>query len=511
MASKAIINEAKTFAKDHMPSLKNSIQAEDLLSDEDQKKQFDSAEAKNNLKKQTIPNTEVFQFATSQTVRENVANNKDFSEEEGFFERSESIANNDDLQEVNTETPIYTTETCRQAGDPYTISLTRSLHLDSTYDTENIAVCQGHQLTKKYKRKKQAHTKAKRKRKKILKDTSVTSCDYSIEEKKSKYKYVVTWQWSHIDNATTCDNFQNETRTKLDTFHITNEAWFFDDTTHLEHANSPQCTLIDQTCLDYANRTISGQNIQRQCWKERLYFLCLSDHKNECTYLKKRNCQEMSRKCIEKSPFGCSRWELTFQCISSTKRTTTSNQNDIFGLEEELWETAHVPNNSFAEVSTKLELFNQIRQEIANAQVFDASTIKLFSGEKTQCEKTIASDIIYDCCLSLSGLATQLNLAKCSSDEIKDIHVFCCFPSKLSRVFQEQAKKQLDIGWGSAKHPNCSGINVDDISKLNFSKLDLSEVYEESLRKTEDLDRKLENFQNRLREQLAKQKDSQHV
>lgn len=176
-------------------------------------------------------------------------------------------------------------------------------------------------------------------------------------------------------------------------------------------------------------------------------------------------------------------------------------------------------------------VFEQIKNEISSSQALDATQIAVFSGDDMKCEKSIADDLLYDCCFSLSGLATQLNLAHCSSDELalakkrekgfchyvgvkkekilgiktKDSHIFCCFPSKLARVFQEQARKQLAIGWGSVKHSNCSGLRVDNISKLDFSKLDLSEVYEESLRKTADLDKKIEKFKNRLIEEIGKE------
>jgi hypothetical protein len=52
---------------------------------------------------------------------------------------------------------------------------------------------------------------------------------------------------------------------------------------------------------------------------------------------------------------------------------------------------------------------------------------------------------------------------------------YCCFSSPLSRIMMEQIKPQLGIGWGSGKDPNCSGLRIGDVGRVNFSAIDLSE------------------------------------
>ena len=54
---------------------------------------------------------------------------------------------------------------------------------------------------------------------------------------------------------------------------------------------------------------------------------------------------------------------------------------------------------------------------------------------------------------------------------------FCCFNSKLSRIIAEQARLQLNSGWGTAKQPDCSGFTMEEISQLDFESMDLSEFY----------------------------------
>lgn len=52
---------------------------------------------------------------------------------------------------------------------------------------------------------------------------------------------------------------------------------------------------------------------------------------------------------------------------------------------------------------------------------------------------------------------------------------FCMFNSPLSRIMNEQARKQLGIEWGSPTNTNCQGITVAQFQKLDMNKVDLSE------------------------------------
>lgn len=52
---------------------------------------------------------------------------------------------------------------------------------------------------------------------------------------------------------------------------------------------------------------------------------------------------------------------------------------------------------------------------------------------------------------------------------------FACFPSKLSRVFHEQARKRIVLQWGEAKHPDCRGFKHSEIQEIDFAKLDYQE------------------------------------
>lgn len=47
-------------------------------------------------------------------------------------------------------------------------------------------------------------------------------------------------------------------------------------------------------------------------------------------------------------------------------------------------------------------------------------------------------------------------------------------------VVQQQGRNgQLRISFGSAKHPDCRGITVDELQKIQFNRLDFTNFYED--------------------------------
>lgn len=76
---------------------------------------------------------------------------------------------------------------------------------------------------------------------------------------------------------------------------------------------------------------------------------------------------------------------------------------------------------------------------------------------------------------------------------------YCCFNSKLAKIVQQQGRPQLQRGWGSADSPDCSGISIDDLQALDFSKMDLSEfVADVKTRVAPDPEQLKKNVQARI-------------
>ena len=129
---------------------------------------------------------------------------------------------------------------------------------------------------------------------------------------------------------------------------------------------------------------------------------------------------------------------------------------------------------------------------------FDRASLRFFRGERKACKIRLAG--LANCCTN-SGLL--VGLGNCSREErelarerhdgntrylgefcarrILGICVtrerrWCVFGSKLGRIFQEQGRAQLGIGWGS-----CRGLTVAEIEGIDFDALNLSEFTEDLL------------------------------
>jgi hypothetical protein len=52
---------------------------------------------------------------------------------------------------------------------------------------------------------------------------------------------------------------------------------------------------------------------------------------------------------------------------------------------------------------------------------------------------------------------------------------WCCFPSKLARIIQEQGRTQIGKPWGDPEEPDCSGFTEEEFQRIDFDKIDFSE------------------------------------
>ena len=82
---------------------------------------------------------------------------------------------------------------------------------------------------------------------------------------------------------------------------------------------------------------------------------------------------------------------------------------------------------------------------------------------------------------------------------IEHSRTYCCFNSKLARIVHEQGRPQLqgDISsWGDPENPNCRGFTPEEFQMLDFSRMDLSEWYEDIETKAQ------ENIESEMEESI---------
>ncbi|HCI7777671.1 TPA: conjugal transfer protein TraN, partial [Escherichia coli] len=158
-------------------------------------------------------------------------------------------------------------------------------------------------------------------------------------------------------------------------------------------------------------------------------------------------------------------------------------------------------SNDFAEAVSQLAALAAAGKDVAALNGVD---VRVFTGQAKFCKKAAAG---YSNCCKDSGWGQDIGLAKCSSDEkalakaksnkltvsvgefcskkvlgvcLEKKRSYCQFDSKLAQIVQQQGRNgQLRIGFGSAKHPDCRGITVDELQKIQFDRLDFTNFYED--------------------------------
>jgi hypothetical protein len=146
----------------------------------------------------------------------------------------------------------------------------------------------------------------------------------------------------------------------------------------------------------------------------------------------------------------------------------------------------------------------------------------IFTGHRQTCR--VGGFSYNDCCRD-KGWGQDLHLAGCSIGEqqlglakqagmchamgtycdkrvlgvcVRHKQSYCCFNSKLARILQEQGRKQLRKGWGSAKYPNCQGLEPEQLQELDFSQMDMSEFYSDLHNKLQQPDLQAEQVRIKM-------------
>ena len=288
------------------------------------------------------------------------------------------------------------------------------------------------------------------------------------------------------------------------------------------------CTLEAETCIDGdpQTRVVDGVSITQSCWKWRRDYSCGSiEQANDCAALKaKAGCSFDHEECLDDPRVGdCQVKDEVYRCTADAGTQSGAASlcgSDLYCLNGECSTIEREASTEFRDALVAVHAMGDVRDQ------FDPADLSLFTGEKTGCHRPIFG--LVNCCAgktsgllttsagvaaiaggpaAIAALATPfLTQFLCSSEEklldVKDrmglCHYvgtycsqkvffvcttkrksYCCFPSKLSRILQEQGRTQLGKGWGSAKHPDCSGFSATEFQRLDLSKMDFSEVYAE--------------------------------
>ncbi|MCZ6919023.1 MAG: conjugal transfer protein TraN [Rickettsia endosymbiont of Ixodes persulcatus] len=284
-----------------------------------------------------------------------------------------------------------------------------------------------------------------------------------------------------------------------------------------------ECHEINRICLEAGNKLFLNQyNVNRPCWSEQIKYQCSSEPKYGCDHLKKQACELARSNCVKQSTSICLQWRRDYICMAQKKELSSSIAgSQMFCLGGDCHTATIVPNNDIASIG-HLAMLNEMKKDM------QTNLVMVFKGTSDSCRKTNIGNFL-NCCSGFKGWGKDLGLSRCNAEEqalalkrakgqcyyvgtycakkdpifkkcITKKSTYCCFNSKLARVFQEQGKKQLSISFGTAQHANCRGFTVEELQRIDFSKFDLEELFSDLLDHAKSKMHK--NFPQQLKNQM---------
>lgn len=273
------------------------------------------------------------------------------------------------------------------------------------------------------------------------------------------------------------------------------------------------CTDENKRCLSSGIRNIDGIDVHKDCWEYSYTKTCNYQSKDDCKLYS--SCYWVGdRECILKDTLGnCVNLRREFSCerledVPIEKEKATEGLvvlqergkllcKGVPCIDGNCVDKSYLTNGEMMDAISKLHAAKNMKPD-------SAQNFNLFAGNGQHCSKKVAG---YTNCCAISGgngWGREVG-AGCSRDEItlmqnrkknlciyvgkteskklgvKDVtkHYFCCFGNMLDKVMQVEARRQLGQNFGSGGRPDCSGLNMDEIQRLDFSRIDFGEFIDE--------------------------------
>lgn len=253
-------------------------------------------------------------------------------------------------------------------------------------------------------------------------------------------------------------------------------------------------SMVEDTEMD---KYWKGKKV-KSSWGQTVTYACRYDRGSKCKDLVARGCEQIGSSCAKTIGGKCVMWKQKYKCRDRIRSTSYKFSGETaFCLDGECIDSSFKSDEDMIEALGYLSILENVRKELKGT-----NNINIFKGSAQSCTRWILS--FKDCCTRQRGWGVDVGFAGCDKDSkellkqrrdgkcvqvgtycaektalgicIRKKTVFCCFGNKFAKLLQEQGKKQLKKGFGTPESPNCAGFTVEELKKVDFSKLDLSEI-----------------------------------
>ncbi len=341
----------------------------------------------------------------------------------------------------------------------------------------------------------------------------------------------------HRDNDPNCEQWEWRTDPgyyeviQYESTKFLGEHWSTEDPYKLlPQIQNNQYNIIQTICLDGpSSKTYYGQSYDRPCWREKVIVALPEEKTNTCAELRRQGCEEQEARCTETDAQGkCISWHKKYRCSTHAAVRFQAGQDGIHCIDGGNLKGQSTKYDDMASSLAQLQVLSEIQKDVT-----DWTNPSVFKGQCHKCKKNILGNVLYDCCFARAGFAVDLGLTACNAEEQQlgqlraedkchyvgsmpnqlldvlwkssDTHVYCCFTSKLIAIIQKEARKQLGKTFGTPQKPDCTGFTMDEITQLDFSKMDLSELFDDIMSSAKKGAQTTDttNVQQRMEEKLA--------
>jgi hypothetical protein len=410
-------------------------------------------------------------------------------------------------------------KTCRESGR-FTREFRQTLEVTLMSETALVKQCGGHQkieeanvkgVSNEKKRKKIADQKVSEIKYKLENDPDIEKKSISIETTKDIHKthIDIIVKFKHTDDCMACDHFHE---VEIPGMRVEKDEWnTVEPEEYARIESSPYCKriLVDEEEADEKEREVNGKKITRDVWARTVYFQCAPEVGNSpCLQLEKLGGRLVKKRCILRNDEtgDCEFWEKTYDIGTRTAGHTKvafEKGKEIWGLN---WDEID-PDSMKWDQRSDLTKARAMLKLIADMPLGEGASLynleektPIFNGALYKCN-CHSIDEIWDCCDNIKALWP----AYCSEEELElrqmrdegrchkvghyydkipgvkikynKVNVFCCYPTQLLRIFNEQARKEMVLGWGKARKPNCAGFSLEQMDgKIHLDTMDFSEI-----------------------------------
>ncbi|POT29141.1 type-F conjugative transfer system mating-pair stabilization protein TraN [Citrobacter braakii] len=241
-------------------------------------------------------------------------------------------------------------------------------------------------------------------------------------------------------------------------------------------------------------------SIHQDCWKWQDTYLTQTETEGTCgEYMKDSACTVTRSQCADTVDGYCVSQLVTYSCERKKEGNGQICGGEFFCKDGSCAQGQTGTSNMFGQAVSALAAVAAAGEDVAE---LNGENVRAFTGEGKSCKKFAAG---FNNCCKDSGWGQDVGLSSCSSDEkalgkakekkltvyvgeycskkvlgvcLEKKRGYCQFDSKLARIVQEQGRRdQLGVGFGSGKSPDCRGITVDELQRLDFGVMNFSDFY----------------------------------